>query len=277
MSRVYRALEKAEREKQDRLRKDSTPETLPGEPLPLMPEKETPLWDPEGGNGNSKSPSSRPILVASSHSFASEQFRKLRTHIFLRSPAPRCLLITSAAPQEGKTMVAVNLAMAIAKELHKKAILIDADLRKPGIFPDKYKGAKGLAEYLAEQIPFTDILKPFETNHFMIIPAGSPSPKSAELIGSAKMKDLLKTLQGAEDTYILIDSPPLLSASESLLLAEWADGVLLVVKGGAIPRGAIRRMVDTIGRQRILGVVFNQKDLKTDHKNYDYYHRCYRQ
>jgi protein-tyrosine kinase len=278
MSQVYRALEKAEKEKRGKLPEDPFSRIFEEDPngarevrlpknLNLSAETvEIPLKE-EGE-----------VLMAPHHSFAEEQFRKLKTHIFRCSPRPpRCILITSSAPQEGKSMVAVNLAMSISQEIHKKVILIDADLRKPGIYIGKYSNSKGLSDYLSGQKTISEILTNFESENFMIIPPGTPPEKPAELIGSRRMKDLLKNLQEfGEDTFVLIDSPPVLTASEPLLLSEWVDGVILVVLAGRIRKGDVRRVTEFIGRKKIIGVVFNQKDLKPMKHHYDYYYRYHR-
>ena len=91
------------------------------------------------------------------------------------------------------------------------------------------------------------------------------------------MKELIKDLrQNGDDQFVLIDSPPVLSASEPLLLSELVDGVILVVMAGQVPKPAVRRVVDSIGREKIIGIVFNQKNLKPSKHYYDRYHRYYK-
>ena len=278
MSRVYRALEKAEKEKQQKIKAEPLLGIFEEGPIPSKEEQV--LKDIEIGNERLELPvrEEEPIPIAPLDTFAAEQFRKLKTHIFRNSPnSMRLILITSAVPQEGKTTVTLNLAMAISQEIHKRIILIDADLRKPSIYPEKYTYRKGLSDYLADQTPIKEIMKNFETEKFMIIPAGKPSPKAAELVASKKMKDLLSDLRElGEDTYILIDSPPILATSEPLQLSEWVDGVILVVMSDRAPKGSIRKAAESIGRKKIIGVVFNQKDLKTSKYYTDYYYRYYK-
>jgi capsular exopolysaccharide synthesis family protein len=278
MSRVFRALERAEKEKQGKLPEKPFLGIFGGESI--APKDEVPVNNLKLGPERLEVSVGEEIVIsiAPPHSYAEEQFRKLKTQIFRRSPRPpRCILITSSFPQEGKSTIAVNLAMSISQEIHKKVILIDADLRKPSIYTDKYSNSKGLSDYLSGQKTISEILTNFESENFMIIPAGIPSQKPAELIGSGRMKDLLKNLREfGEDTFVLIDSPPVLTTSEPLLLSEWVDGVILVVLAGRIPKGAVRRVVDSIGREKIIGVVFNQKDLKPIKHYYDHYYRNYR-
>jgi capsular exopolysaccharide synthesis family protein len=279
MSRVYRALEKAEREKQDKLGKKTFLERPRGvegfqkEEMPLeVTRKRTERLSPAITE-------EVPILIPSDNPFAAEEFRKLKTQVFHWSPnPPHVILVTSATPNEGKTTVSVNLAMAISLEIHKEAILIDADLRKPSVHLEKFRHSKGLSNYLADQSSLSDILVDFEVDKLRIIPAGPSSKKSAELIGSRRMEELLKTLRTfGEDTYIIIDSPPLLSTSEPVLLSKWVDGVILVVMADRTPKESIKRAIRSIDKQKIIGVVLNQKEVKASsyYSNYyhDYYHR----
>jgi capsular exopolysaccharide synthesis family protein len=182
--------------------------------------------------------------------------------------------VTSAFPDEGKTIVSVNLAMTISQEIHKEAILIDADLRKPSVLFEESQHSKGLSNYLADQTPLSDILTQSETERMWIIPAGPPSRKSAELIGSGRMEELLKSLRTfGKNTFIIIDSPPLLATSESMLLSKLVDGVILVVMADRTPRESIKRAIQSIDKQKIIGVVLNQKEVKASSYYSNYYHK----
>jgi len=284
MSQVYRALERAEEEKRQKASEDPFSGIFKEESAATQLEKPIqvarPLRDPKRGLDILEMPfrEDTSILIAPRNSFAEEQFRKIKTYILRRSPQPPySILITSPGPGEGKTMVAINLAMSISQELQKRVILMDADLRKPAIFREKYLNAKGLSNYLVDHSSIADILTCYEGDNFRIIPAGTPPQKPAELIGSKKMKELIKSLrENNDDTFILIDSPPVLSTSEPLLLSEWVDGVILVVKAGEVPKAAVRRVVDSIGREKIIGVILNQQGLKPSKRYHEYYYRYYR-
>ena len=279
MSRVYLALEKAEKEKRRNLPEDPLSRIFEDEPIASKGEKRLtpPKWGVEKIEVPPDDESSG--LIAPRHSFAEEQFRKLKTHIFRRLPQPPCsILITSSAPGEGKTTVSINLALVISQEIQRKVVLVDADLRKPSVYPEKYLNSKGLSDYLSGQSSAEEIINNLGSENFIIIPAGSLSHKPAELIGSKKMKELLKNLrENYDDTFVLIDSPPVLSTAEPLLLSELVDGVILVVMAGKVPKSIVRRVVETIGRQRIIGVVFNQKDMRPTKHYYDYYYRYSRE
>lgn len=286
MSRVFRALEKAEKEKQERVRGER--------PLKVLKERaasreETILkYSKEKVGGREEkveepklpSQEAAPMLVVPPNSFAADQFRKLKTQIFLRLPnPPHSILVTSAAAHEGKTMVAFNLAITISQEIHKKSILIDGDLRRPSIYTEKYQNSKGLSNYLSDGASLSEILIDSETEDIRIITAGPPSEIASELMGSKKMEELLTSLRKLEDnTYIIIDSPPIIAASEPTLLSKMVDGIILVVMAGRTPRESIRRAAKLIDPQKIIGVVFNQIDVKPSsyYSRYKYYYHYYK-
>jgi capsular exopolysaccharide synthesis family protein len=190
---------------------------------------------------------------------------------------PHSILITSTAPQEGKTTVAVNLAIAISREINRKAILIDGDLRKPGIFLGKSQNGRGLSNFLSDETPLTEILINSQIRNLRIITAGSSTNKSSELIGSKKMEELLKSLnESGEDSYILIDSPPIISAAEPIWLSKMVDGIILVVKGNQTHKEAVLRAVNGLDRNKIIGVVLNQINLKSQKYYEKDYYRNYR-
>jgi len=274
MSRVYRALEKAESRKGLKTEEDSIlhifgEKKSPSveEPVPRSFEERIKKVEFPSGDGS-------PLIIPPSQSYSAEQFRKVKTHILNQSPAPRSILITSTVPAEGKSMVAFNLALSFAQEKHIRTILVDADLRKPSIYPGL--ASAGLSDYLAGQISWKDIVIRFEAQNLYLVPAGTPSPKAPELLGSPRVKELLQSLrEWGEKTYILIDAPPILVTSEPLIFSKLVDGIVLVVMSDRAPKKSVRKAVETIGREKIVGVVFNQINLKPS-KNYsEYYYRYY--
>jgi capsular exopolysaccharide synthesis family protein len=278
MSRVYRALEKAEREKQETIKERPFAET--SKVSEVFPKEETSLEFA----GERREPlnfqigEEASILIPSDNPFAAEEFRKLKTQIFNWSPNPlHVLLVTSAAPDEGKTVVAVNLAVSISEEIEKKAILIDADLRKPSIRVLSQQKPKGLSNYLSDQTQLSEILINAASENLCIIPAGPSAKKSSELIGSRKMEGLLTSLRKfGDDTYIIIDTPPVLSSSEPTQLSKWVDGVILVVMADRTPRESVRRAIQSIDRQKIIGVVLNQKEIQRSSYYSNYYSHYYK-
>jgi capsular exopolysaccharide synthesis family protein len=281
MSRVYRALEKAEEEKRKKVTEEPSfkvfeEKSVLKKELPALKFSQETI-EKIGKIEELELPSKEevPILVVPPNSFAEEEFRKLKTQIFLRLPnPPHSILITSTAPGEGKTTVSVNLAMAISKEIHRKAILIDGDLRKPSIRLEQNKNAKGLSNYLSDGTSLTEILIKSQIDNLRIIMAGPSTNRSSELIGSKRMEELLKSLsESGENTYILIDSPPIISTTEPTVLSKMVDGIILVVMADRMPRESIQRAVKSIDRKKIIGIVLNQIDLKawSSYSKYHYY------
>jgi capsular exopolysaccharide synthesis family protein len=275
MSRVFEALKKAEKEKREKSRE--TPSLRIFDEKMVFPKEELPFEHSKENAMELGLPSEDhlEILMVPPNSFAEEQFRKLRTQILLRAPnPPHTILVTSTAPQEGKTMVSVNLALSMSKEIQKRVILIDGDLRNPSIHLRRYPDSKGLSNYLSNQTPLSEILLNSEEENLQIIVAGSSTRKSSELIGSTRMRDLLRSLREfGDDTYIIIDSPPIMATSEPTLLSKMVDGIVLVVMGGKTPKESIRRAVKSIDRQKVIGIVFNQIDLKPSSYYSKYYYR----
>ena len=279
MSRVFRALEKAEKEKQEKTKEESSLKFF--EERAPSPIEERILKPPEEKREEGRFPSREeiPILIPPTNSFGAEQFRQLKTQLFFRlSSPPHLILITSAVPGEGKTVVAVNLAMAISKEIQKKAILIDGDLRKPSIHLEKHSSAMGLSNYLSGQASLTEILLNGDVENLKVILAGTVSKRSSELIGSKGTEKLFRSLrESGDNTYVVIDSSPVLSSSEPVHLSRMVDGVVFVVRGGRTPKASIERAVQSIDRKKIIGVVFNQIDLKSSSTYSQYYHDYHRE
>jgi len=283
MSQVYRALEKAEEEKRQKVKEEPSLKVFEEKvalkkeaPTLKFPEEKIVKFEKREELGLPPK-EEVPVLFVQPNSFAEEEFRKLKTQIFLRLPhSPHSILITSTAPEEGKTTVAVNLAMAISKEINRKVILIDGDLRKTGIHLKKSQSAKGLSNFLSDGTPLSDILIESEMENLRIIMAGPSTNRSSELIGSQRMGELLKSLtEFEENAYILIDSPPIISTTEPTLLSKMVDGIILVVRANRMPRESIQRAVKAIDRQKIIGIVFNQMDLKASSYYSNYYYKNY--
>ncbi len=272
MSRVYRALEKIEEERKQKLEEPSLKvveeKTVPrkeGPALEFREEKIEKLGLPPKEVA--------PVLIVPPHSFGSEAFRKLKTQIFLHpGNSPRTILVTSAAPQEGKTLVAVNLAVAISKEIHSNAILVDGDLRRPGIHLEKTHSTRGLSNYLSDGVPLSEILLNSEIEKLRIILAGASTRKSSELIRSRKMGELLQTLREyGDNTYIVIDSPPIMATPDPTLLSKMVDGIVLVIRAGYTSRESVQSAIKSIDREKIIGVVFNQINIKPSTYSSEYY------
>jgi len=206
----------------------------------------------------------------------SEAFRALRTALLLSQPdhPPQVILVTSALPREGKTTAAANLAVTLA-QLGDKTVLVDSDLRKPGVGRLLNLGSgkyAGLSSYLAgvSSLELVTVPHPAIPN-LAAIPTGPLPPNPADLLSSHRLADAIAELR-TKFKFIVIDSPPIMAATDAVILSVQADGVLLVVRSGETPKEAFTRTRDllTSVKSRILGVVLNAVDASAPDYYYSY-------
>ncbi|MFN8003212.1 MAG: polysaccharide biosynthesis tyrosine autokinase [Acidobacteriota bacterium] len=237
-----------------------------------------------GGNGADNGKELAPALAnngqviltqVEANSSMAESYRQLRTALLLSSAghAPRTLLITSSQPAEGKTTTSVNTAISLA-QTGAAVLIVDADLRRPRVH--KMFGLKnnvGLSNFLAGEGELASLIQIAMPNLY-VLPVGPLPPNPAELLGSARMKTVVETLSSNFD-YVVIDSPPVSSFADSLILSALVEGVIIVVKGGVTPREMAQRTkahLQSVGA-KILGVVINQ--IKLQPHDYYYYSTYY--
>src|ERR1017187_5874701 len=210
---------------------------------------------------------------------AAEAYRALRTSILLSSfgAPPKVILVTSALPQEGKTTISANSALVLAQR-GSRVLLIDADLRRPGI--DKLFGFRsrgGLSTLISGVDKIEDVVVPAtQVPNLWILPAGPTPPQPVELLGSTVMKDPLARWRDEFD-HIIIDTPPCLSVTDAVVLSLEADRVILVARSGKTTKTALRRacllllQVNT----RVMGIVLNGLDLRSGDDYYGRYKHYY--
>ena len=206
----------------------------------------------------------------------SEAFRALRTALLLSQPdrPPQVILVTSALPREGKTTAAANLAVTLA-QLGDRTLLIDGDLRKPGVGRLLNLGSgkyAGLSSYLAgvSSLDLVTVQHPAIPN-LSAIPTGPLPPNPADLLASHKLADAVTELR-SKFKFVVIDSPPIMAATDAVILSVQADGVLLVVRSGETPKEAFTRTRDLLisVKCRLLGVVLNAVDSSAPDYYYSY-------
>lgn len=171
------------------------------------------------------------------------------------------LAVTSPVGGEGKTTAAINLAIAIAKEVEYSVVLVDANLRNPSIH--KYFGIQpkyGLCDYLRNDIELSDVLyRPEEIEHFVILPGGAPLLNSSEMMGSPKMCGLVETLK---DHYpkriILFDLPPVLGTADAMSIAPCIDASLIVIEDDVTKETDLKKTIDILSVTNIIGSVLNK-------------------
>jgi polysaccharide biosynthesis transport protein len=206
----------------------------------------------------------------------SEAFRALRTALLLSQPdrPPQVILVTSALPREGKTTAAANLAVTLA-QLGDSTVLVDADLRKPGVgrLLDLGTGKyAGLSSYLAgvSSLDLVTVPHPAIPN-LAAIPTGPLPPNPADLLSSHKVSEAIAELR-KKYKFVVIDSPPIMAATDAVILSVQTDGVLLVVRSGETPKEAFSRTRDllTSVKCHLLGVVLNAVDSSAPDYYYSY-------
>jgi succinoglycan biosynthesis transport protein ExoP len=220
------------------------------------------------------------LSLFDNRSSAAEAYRVVRTSMLLSAAGnpPKSVLVTSGQAGEGKTTTVVNTAISLA-QLGLSVLIIDCDLRRPsthkilGVEP-----ADGLSSYLAGNIKIEPLIHKLQIPNLWLLPCGPIPPNPAELISSARMKDLLKELARRYD-HILIDSPPMINVTDPVILSTMVDGVILVVHGGKSPRAIVQRArQELLGvGAKIFGVVLNNIDLRREGYDayYYYYNRYY--
>jgi succinoglycan biosynthesis transport protein ExoP len=229
---------------------------------------------------NGDGPHPELLINADARSPLAEAYRHLRTSVLLSAAggAPHTMLVTSSQPAEGKTTTAVNTALILAQT--GADVLVDADMRRPRIHSIfEVENNRGLSTILANKMSESEMFEMItahEPSGLYLLPAGAIPPNPAELIGSEEMRRLMTALKSSF-THIVIDSPPVTSFTDSVLISSLVDGVLLVVHGGRASRGIVRRsrqVLQDVGA-KIFGVVLNNVSLDSSDYYYKYYYNHY--
>ncbi|MBD0373839.1 MAG: CpsD/CapB family tyrosine-protein kinase, partial [Pyrinomonadaceae bacterium] len=218
------------------------------------------------------------VAITQPRSAYCEQFRSLRTRVLHAGERKQmqAVVITSAGVGEGKTLTALNLAWLMAQTDGMRALLIDSDLRRPCVteyFDIEEEAPRGLSEILAGEATMEECLVRLEPSGLHLLPGGEARDDCAELLSGPKFEHLLNEARGLFD-IIIIDAPPLGIFSDANLLINRADGAMLVVRSGRTRYGAVDRLLDTLPRGRMLGVVLNRSEEELAESN-SYYQRRY--
>jgi protein-tyrosine kinase len=263
MSKIYKALEKAEKERSEELKgarpfiSEGGDRTKKETQEKISPLSETPgiVFDP------------RLIYFFQPASLAAEQVRKLRTYLLRRprSEFPKTTMVTSATSGEGKSFVAANLAIGIAHDFQSHALLVDCDLRNPTLAHlFGLKDEMGLSDYLMGERNISEFILKTEVEKLTILPGGKAQDNPTELIGSKKMETLVHEFKTRyPDRYVIFDSTPLLATSESEVLAKMVDEILIVVRAGSTPRETVKQAIASLEKKKILGFVLNDVEFKS--------------
>jgi capsular exopolysaccharide synthesis family protein len=280
MSRIHDALKRAEQERatstgthvepvfdQPQLHDDGLREIMPS----LQPSPATVM--PTSASGLSYeallartpqsewSPDERTMLFFQEDDsrVGAEEFRTLRSRLYqIREKMQlQRLLVTSALPKEGKSFVAANLAQVLVRQHGRRALLIDADLRNPGMH--RHLGAAqspGLAEYLLGECDEFAALQRGPMENLFFLPAGRSVPSAPELLANGRLKLFLQRVEPLFD-WIIMDSSPVIPVSDATLVASACDGIVMVVRSNVTPSDLARRAREEFPDKLLLGVVLN--------------------
>ncbi len=188
-----------------------------------------------------------------------EEMRTLRSRLYqLRERKPlKKILITSALPKEGKSFLAANLAQVLVQQRGRRALLIDADLRAPRLHQSFGSELQpGLSDYLLGERDEISVVQQGPMENLFLVPGGRPVSNAAELVANGKLKTLMGRMESMFD-WIIVDSPPAALVSDASLLANFCDGVLMVVRSNVTSAEAARRARLEFSPEQLLGVVLN--------------------
>ncbi len=200
------------------------------------------------------------ILLTNSDHISQEAIRQIRTNLrFVNIDDPvRSMIVTSAEPGEGKSTVSTSIARALA-DTGEPVIIIDGDLRRPTIAKKfKIDSKVGLTQVLAGQVELANAVRQFEDTQLFILPAGRIPPNPSELLGSEKMRQLVKEL--SHEFIVIVDVPPVLPVTDATLMSTAVDGVVLVGSVGKTRKENLAEAANSLRKVKanVLGVVINR-------------------
>ena len=219
------------------------------------------------------------VSLLAPNSYAADQYRTLRHSIerLRREDGFRVLAMTSATPNDGKTVTTLNLAGALAQGPDARVLVVDADLRRPsvaGYLGLDVHASRGLSDVLRDPAyTLGDVVKRLEGFNLSIVPAGAPQDAPYELLNSARLENFLKDARERYDC-VLIDTPPLVPLPDCRLIGKWVDGFLLVVGAHKTPRRLVGDALNLLDTAKLIGVVFNG-DRRPLSDKYGYHHYYY--
>jgi len=258
----------------------SPPEAgAPSSPPPRVEPERTLFRPASEAEGSLNAWDSKLVASTEASSWIAESFRRLRAKIVHPESGPpiRTILVTSSVPQEGKSFVCANLGITLSQSVERHALLVDCDLRRSSLaelfgLPND----RGVVNHLQDGTDLARLIRKTGMRKLSLIPAGPRPLNPAELLDSKKMIAMIDELSSRySDRYILLDTPPMQAASETAVLAKHVDGVVVVVRWGLPARNLVKELTEAIGRDKIIGVVFNAYEenvLEEKIRSYGYGH-----
>jgi protein-tyrosine kinase len=222
----------------------------------------------------------RLVTLLNPDSFEADQYRMLRFAIERACPtqSSRVIAVTSSIPGEGKTLTTVNLAGSIGQGSQARVLMIDADLRRPTLAKVLGRGnvhrGWGLVDAILDRrLSLEQIAWRREPFNLSAVTSRRPQADTYELLANGRFGELVREARQRFD-YVIIDTPPVLPAPDSRLLAEWIDGYVIVVSADKTPRKLLEETLALLGPSKILGLIFNRESYK--HSRYGkYYYKAY--
>lgn len=217
-------------------------------------------------------PEQRLVSMAAPDSQGAEMFRVLATRLAHMQNKRRLqkLLITSSVCDEGKSVVAVNLALALARRPSERILLVEADLRRPTastlLTPTPLRG---ISEWSAGTLALEDMLYQISGLPLWFLAAGKPQADPTPLLESGRFAKMLEAVSSSFD-WVVLDATPMLPMADSASLARLCDGVLVVVREGFTRRKVLNKALDSIEKSKLLGTVLNQASMLNI--GYDHYY-----
>jgi protein-tyrosine kinase len=220
-------------------------------------------------------PESRVVAITDPSSVAAEKFRVLAVRLrnLRQRRELKRVLITSAVPDEGKSVVAVNLASTLARYKQLRILLVEGDIRRPRIRTSLGLPAmRGLSEWLRSDMPASEVI--YEVNppglKFWLLPAGEPLAEPLEHMQSGRLAALMDNL-GESFDWVVIDSTPILPVADTSFWARLSHGILMVVREGKTEKRQLKKALEAMEGSPLLGVVLNSCT-NTEHKSYYTYY-----
>ncbi|WP_047537398.1 CpsD/CapB family tyrosine-protein kinase [Methylotenera versatilis] len=207
------------------------------------------------------------IVAHTKSDLNSYSFDSLRTQILQKMEENnwRTIAVVSPTPQSGKTLISINLAISIAHQPQKTAILVDLDLRRPKVAT--YLGIhteKSMNDYLQDKAPLKDIMINPGIDRLVIVPTMKPVSKSAEILSSKKITGLITELRARYESRIVIfDCPPVLNSDDAMVLLPQVDCILLVIANGMSTQSEIEETLHHLPKANLLGVVLNKAEVES--------------
>ena len=239
------------------------PAAVPSEPAPAVVDA---LGD------ITQLPAAEKLVLNFGDSVPIEQYRRLAARLLMAQTEKKVsvVMVTSAFPEEGKTLTATNLALTLSESYKRKVLLIDADLRRPWIHqvfqvPNVSGLNDGLRAAPERKIPLLSY-----TENLSILTAGRPDADPMSVLSGERMVSVLEEAQ-ARFEWVIIDTPPVALLTDAHLLSSLVHAVVLIIQAGKTPLPAIKMAVDAVGRDRILGVVLNRAESGASDAALSYY------